>query len=316
MDFKQIRGIASILLLPFLWGCSIPLVRPNRIGWNPSLSPKTVQVNGHILFYVTKGEGDPVVLLHGYGAGMWVWEKQIEVLSRSFKVYVLDLLGHGYSDRPRVDYTPEVYIQSLKGFMDVMGISQAHLIGNSMGGGLAWAMAIFFPERVKRLVLINAVPPDVLAKVRNESFRTLVAIRNIPLLPYLVIASRSRGSVKWLLQECVADIRRVTPELVEREYQLSRIEGTTWVLYSTFKNAPRARAFQEDLSHIPHPTLLLWGKRDLIFPPDVGEELHRTIPHSTLRIIENSGHIPMWENPDEVNSAILSFLGAKATRVP
>jgi pimeloyl-ACP methyl ester carboxylesterase len=303
-----IRWIASIFLMPFLWGCSIPLVRPTRIDWNPSLPPQTIQIKGHTIFYTVKGEGKPLVLIHGYGAGIWVWEKQIEALSQFYRVYAFDVIGHGFSDRPKIPYTPENYIQYLRDFMDGVGIERATLIGNSMGGGMAWATAILFPERVDRLILINSVPPDILRQVRNESFRTLVAIKDIPLLPYLVIAGRSRNSVRLILLECVSNIKLITPEILDRQYQLSRIKGTTWVLYSTFKHAEEALTLKDQFSLIRHPTLFIWGERDLIFPPRVGETLHQAITGSKLQVIEKSGHIPMWETPDEVNRAILDFL--------
>ncbi len=304
----QFRWIVSVLLMPFLWRCSPPLVRPNRIDWNSSLSPQTIQIKGQTIFYIVKGEGEPLILIHGYGAGIWIWEKQIEVLSRSHRVYALDLIGHGFSDRLKINYTPETYIHFLKDFMDGIGIEKATLIGNSMGGGIAWAMAILFPERVQKLILINCAPPDVLDQVKNESFKTLVAIKDIPLLPYLVVASRNRSSIKWILQECVSNIKLITPEVLDRQYQLSRIKGTTWVLYSTFKNAKEGLKLKDQLSRIDHPTLLIWGERDLIFPLPVGEVLHQAIRGSKFQTIEKSGHIPMWETPDEVNQAILSFL--------
>jgi len=304
----QFRWIVSILLMPFLWGCSIPLVRPNRIEWNPSLTPQTVQIKGHTIFYIVKGEGKPLLLIHGYGAGMWVWEKQIDFLSQSYRVYALDLIGHGYSDRPKIPYTPEAYIHFLRDFMDGIGIEKAILIGNSMGGGIAWAMAALFPERVEKLILINCTPPDVLDQVRNDSFRTLVAIKDIPLLPYLVIACRSKNSVRWILLECVSDIKLITREILNRQYQLSKIKGSTWGLYSTFKNAKEAPKLKDHLAQIYQPTLLLWGGRDLIFPPSIGESLHQAIRGSKFQMIGKSGHIPMWETPEEVNQVILDFL--------
>jgi pimeloyl-ACP methyl ester carboxylesterase len=192
--------------------------------------------------------------------------------------------------------------------MDGLGIRKAILVGNSMGGGIAWAMAALFPERVKKLILIDCVPPDVLNQVRNESFRTLAAVKNIPLLPYLVIASRNKRSIKKVLEECLPDGRLITPELLNRQYQLVRIKGTIWVLYSTLKNAKKTSEMKELLSRIEQPTLLIWGERDLIFPPAVGENLHQSIKGSRFQIIEKSGHIPMWETPEEVNRAILDFL--------
>jgi pimeloyl-ACP methyl ester carboxylesterase len=195
--------------------------------------------------------------------------------------------------------------------MDGLGIKKATLVGNSMGGGIAWAMAALFPERVKKLILIDCVPPDVLNQVRNASFRTLAAIKNVPLLPYLVIASRNKRSIKKVLEECLSDGRLITPEVLNRQYQLVRIKGTIWVLYSTLKNAKKTSEIKNLLSRIHQPTLFIWGERDLIFPPAVGESLHRAIKGSKLHIIEGSGHIPMWETPDEVNRAILEFLKDK-----
>ena len=307
----RLRWIVNTLLMPFLWGRGIPLVRPTRIYWNPSLSPQTVRMNGHTIFYTVKGEGKPLLFIHGYGAGIWVWEKQIQVLSQCYRVYALDLIGHGFSDRPKIPYTPETYIHCLKDFMDGVGIEKATLIGNSMGGGVAWAMAILFPERVDRLILIDCVPPDVLHQVKNESFRMLAAIKDIPFLPYLVMAARDKSSIRQILLECISDISLITPEVVNRQYQLSKIKGTTWALYSTFRHAKEALKLKDQFSLIRKPTLFIWGERDLIFPPQVGETLHQSIAGSEFQKIEKSGHIPMWETPGEVNQAILTFLQEK-----
>jgi pimeloyl-ACP methyl ester carboxylesterase len=305
---SRLRWILSVLLAPILRERSIPLVRPTRFDWNPSLFPQTIQTNGHTISYTVKGEGEPLLLIHGYGAGIWVWEKQVEVLSQWYRVYALDLIGHGFSDRPKIPYTPETYIHCLRDFMDGVGIEKATLVGNSMGGGIAWAMAILFPERVDHLILIDCVPPDVLGQVKNESFRILAAIKGIPFLPYLIMAARNKNSIRQIFLECVSDIRLITPEVVNRQYQLSKINGTTWALYSTFKHAKEALKLKDPFSLIRNPTLFIWGEKDLIFPPEVGETLHHAIAGSNFQKIEKSGHIPMWETPDEVNRAILSFL--------
>ena len=305
---SRLQRILPVLLAPILRERSISLIRPTRIEWNPSLSPKTIQIKDRTIFYTVKGEGKPLLLIHGYGAGIWVWEKQIEALSQFYRVYALDLIGHGFSDRPKIHYTPETYIHFFRDFMDGVGIEKATLVGNSMGGGVAWATAILSPERVDRLILIDCVPPDILHQVRNESFRMLAAIKNIPILPYLVIAARNRNSIKQILLESISDIKLITPEVVNRQYQLSKIKGTTWVLYSTFKHAKEALKLKDQFALIRKPTLFIWGKRDLIFPPQVGEALHQSIKGSKFLRIEKSGHIPMWETPVEVNQAIHSFL--------
>jgi pimeloyl-ACP methyl ester carboxylesterase len=180
-----------------------------------------------------------------------------------------------------------------------------------MGGGIAWAVAALFPERVKKLILIDCIPPNVLNQVRNESFRALAAIKSIPFLPYLVISSRNRRSIRRVLEEAISDVTHITPEVVNRQYGLSRIEGTSWVLTSTLKNARDTSRLEAYLSRINHPTLLIWGERDLIFPPSVGKMLHRAINGSKLTVLEKIGHIPMWETPEEVNRIILDFLKNK-----
>jgi pimeloyl-ACP methyl ester carboxylesterase len=302
------RWIISLLSTSLSRERSTPLIRPNRIDWNHSLVPRTIQVNGNTIFYVVKGEGKPLILIHGYGAAIWLWEKQIDLLSQYYRVYALDLLGHGFSDRPKIAYTPETYIYSFRDFMDAIGVEKATLIGNSMGGGLAWSVAGIFPERVDKLILIDCIPPDVLGQVRNDSFKTLVAVEKYPFLLYLVYATRNRDSTRWILQECVMDKNLITPEIVDRQYRFSRIKGTTWSLYSTFRNAKYAMKLKEYLPRINRPTLLVWGEEDILFPPSVGEGLQRAIAGSTLQVIEKSGHIPMWETPDKVNPLILAFL--------
>jgi pimeloyl-ACP methyl ester carboxylesterase len=200
----------------------------------------------------------------------------------------------------------------LKDFLDALGIEKAALIGNSMGGGIAWAFAGLFPERVSHLILISAAPPDVLDRVTNESFRTLVAIRDLPLLPYILFGSRTKRSIRWMLHECVSDKTIITPEVMHRQYKLSMIKGSTWPLYSTFKNGEKGPELRDLLSKIHRPTLLIWGEEDLIFPPCVGLDLQQSIKNSEFRLIPRSGHIPMWETPEPVNQAILAFLKENA----
>lgn len=304
----SLRWISSIFLGALLRERSLDLVRPHRIAWAPSLTGRTVKIKGATLFYLDVGTGSPLVLIHGYGAGSWVWEKQIEILSRRHRVVALDLIGHGFSDRPRIPYTPETYILCVREFMDALGLERAVLVGNSMGGGIAWAFALQFAERVEKLVLIDSVPPDVLSHVRNESFRALIAIKRVPLLAQWVIGSRSRRSVRRVLEECLYDRSLIQEEVLDRQYHLLRIKGTTWVLYSTLVHAQEGLKFRNGLGQIACPTLLIWGEEDRVLPWSVGQALQERIPGSLLRTIPMSGHIPMWESPEKVNPLLVSFL--------
>jgi pimeloyl-ACP methyl ester carboxylesterase len=303
-----VRLAICVALTALLIGCSEPLVRPAAFGWNPAIGLKTAQVKEGTILYAIAGEGPPVILLHGFGGQIWVWEKQVAALSRHHHLYVPDLLGYGYSDRPKVEYSPAFFIDSVKQLMDRLRLQRASLVGSSMGGGIAWAFALTHPERVEKLVLIDSIPPDVVPAVRNPSFRWLLAIRNFPALPYLGVRLTTRGMLRKTLKEMVFDDRLITDQVVERQYQIGRIKGTSRVMTSTARHVEEVKRYESGLSTLRTPTLIIWGDQDEVFPLTVGKELHALIKSSKLLVIKGSGHMPMWERPDETNAAILDFL--------
>ncbi|MGH7369889.1 MAG: alpha/beta fold hydrolase, partial [Candidatus Methylomirabilaceae bacterium] len=137
-DVRSRRGgvLHPLLILTALAaGCGSPLVRPSVFEWDPALELKTARLKEGTILYAVAGDGSPVILLHGFGGQIWNWEKQVSALSRHHRLYIPDLLGYGYSDRPKVDYTPALFIDSIRQLMDHLGLQRASLIGNSMGGG-------------------------------------------------------------------------------------------------------------------------------------------------------------------------------------
>lgn len=288
-----------------------PLVRPTAFDWNPALKPKLAEIDEGTIAYVVTGEGPPLLLLHGLGGEIWMWEKQVAALSQRYRLYIPDLLGYGYSDRPNVDYTPSLFISTIRQFMDRLGVSRAGLIGNSMGGGIAWAFALAYPERVDTLVLIGSIPPQVVPAVRNRFLRWFLAIRHVPLLPYLAVALRTRGMVRTALAQVVYDDRLITDVVVERQYRISRIAGTARVVASTIRHTDEVARYANALTTLRTSTLIIWGEQDELFSVEVGQQLHASIRDSKLIVIKDSGHMPMWETPGETNRAILEFLGRK-----
>ncbi len=309
------RGRMLPLLLSLtvlVTGCGSPLIRPSAFEWNPALELKTAQLKEGTVLYAVAGAGSPVILLHGFGGQIWVWEKQVSALSRHHRLYIPDLVGYGYSDRPKVDYTPALFIDSIRQLMDHLGLQRASLIGNSMGGGIAWAFALTHPDRIDKLVLIDSIPPDAVAAVRNPSFQWFLSIRNVPILPYLAVGLHTREMLRTTLKEMVFNDRLITDAVVERQYQIGRIEGTARVMTSTVRQVEGVKRYANDLSALNTPSLIIWGDRDEVFPLPVGEALHASIKGSELLVIKESGHMPMWEHPVETNRAILEFLGARA----
>ena len=125
------------------------------------LPVRVVEVDSHRLAYLDKGQGHPVILIHGLGGSMWQWEYQQLPLSAAHRVVTLDLIGSGLSDKPAIAYTPTELVTIFGKFMDVLGIKRATLVGNSLGAGLALGFALTYPERVERLVLIGGFPPRI-----------------------------------------------------------------------------------------------------------------------------------------------------------
>ena len=192
--------------------------------------------------------------------------------------------------------------------MDQVGVSSASLIGNSMGGGIAWAFALTHPERVGKLILIDSLPPQVVLAVRNRLLRWFLAIRHVPPLSYLAAALRTRRMIQEELTQIVYNDRLITDVVVERQYRISRLAGTARVMASTIRYTDDVARYTDTLATLRKPTLIIWGERDELFPVEVGKQLHTSIRDSGLVVITDSGHMPMWEKPDETNRAILEFL--------
>lgn len=284
------------------------LVRPTAFDWNPALELRLAGIDGGEIFYTVAGEGAPVLLLHGFGGEIWMWERQVAAISKRYRLFIPDLLGYGYSDRPKVDYTPSLFIDMIRQFMDQLGMRSASLIGNSMGGGIAWAFALTYPTRVDKLVLIDSIPPQVVPAVRNRLFRWFLAIRHIPLLPYLAVALRTRRMVRVALMQVVYNDRLITEAVIERQHRIGRMAGTARVMASTVRYADEVARYADALETLRKPTLIIWGEQDELFPVAVGSQLHASIRDSELVVIKDSGHMPMWEKPDETNQAIMEFL--------
>ena len=270
---------------------------------------KTVLVHDQRIAYLDIGTGPPVILIHGFGGSMWQWEHQQHALSQHFRTLTLDLPGSGLSDKPDIDYVPEQMLDFCVGFMDALQIPQATLIGNSMGAGLAIGMALDYPSRVDKLVLIGGLPSDVLAKLTSRSFRQALESR----APSWLVSFGNwlfGGLVtESVLKEIVHNHNLLTPAVIERSNRNRRRPGIIKPIIATRNTLPSWEAdFAPRLSSITHPTMIIWGEYDRIFPVAVGEELHHRIRGSTFVRIPDAGHMPQWERPDLVNRSLIAYI--------
>jgi pimeloyl-ACP methyl ester carboxylesterase len=297
------------LAATFMSGCSSSREIPPWFDSIQRLPVHTVSVHGQRLAYLDQGQGPPVILLHGFGGSMWQWEYQQTVLSARHRVVTLDLLGSGLSDKPVIDYKPDILIAYLRGFMLDLGLEHATLIGNSMGAGLAIAFALTDPEKVERLILISGLPPRVEEALTSPIMKRAVDTR-VPVW-LAEFGSWLFGSrpTETILKEIVFDHTLLTPAVMERSNRNRRAPGLIRPLMSIRDHLPQWESqFAPRMNTITHSTLILWGEEDRLFPPQIAHDIHMMIPGSTLHLIPKAGHIPQWERPDIVNAFIIGFL--------
>jgi pimeloyl-ACP methyl ester carboxylesterase len=301
--------LAFTLLCQIMTACSSPPSIPTQFDAIERMPIHTVLVHGQRIAYLDVGAGPPIILIHGFGGSMWQWEYQQHALSQDFRVLTLDLPGAGVSDKPEIDYRPDQMLDYFVGFMDEVKIPQATLVGNSMGAGLAIGMALAHPTRVAKLVLIDGLPQHVMKKLTSPSIRRALETSAPSWLVSFGNMLFGRLMVESTLREIVHDPALLTPAVIERSNRNRQRPGLIKPIMTVRANLPLWESgFAARLGEITHPTLVLWGEEDRVFPIAVGEELLQTIKGSRFIRIPNAGHIPQWERPDLVNQELITFI--------
>ena len=289
--------------------CSSPSSIPTQFDAIERMPVRTVLVHGQRIAYLDVGAGPPVILIHGFGGSMWQWEYQQHQLSQHFRVLTLDLPGAGLSDKPDIDYRPDQMLDFFVGFMDAAKIPQATLVGNSMGAGLAIGMALTHPTRVAKLALVDGLPQHVMEKLTSPSVRRALESSAPSWLVSFGNTLFGGLMIESVLQEIVHDPALLTPAVLERSNRNRQLPGLIKPIMAVRENLPLWESgFATRLGTITHPTLVLWGEEDRVFPIAVGEELHHTIKGSRFIRIPKAGHIPQWERPDVVNQTLITFI--------
>lgn len=263
-----------------------------------------LDVDGARIHYVEAGQGEPVVLIHGLNASTYSFRYIIPELAQRFRVVALDLKGFGHSERPtKSDYSLSAQADVVAGAMEQLSIERAMVIGHSMGGAVSMRLALRHPERVKRLVLVDS------ASDREFGRGLGVAPLLRPLLylamPFTVQSGRYR---RMALRAQVHDTALLTPEFVEAHFRPSRMKGHRRALGALMVDRRRDEPLRPE--EIGAPTLILWGEHDRFLPPEAGGELALRIPNARLDLVPSAGHLPLEEQPDYCNRALLAFLGS------
>jgi len=280
-------------------------VRPAAEARDAAGRGESVLVGEQTVFAQIAGEGEPLVLLHGFGASSYSWREVLPDLARDYRVVALDLNGFGYTDRPkeREHYTREGQVQMILATLDVLGIDSAHFVGHSYGGALTFALTAKHPERVRSMILVDPASPEYPTKRR----KWFAGARPIT-YPFVRGVGLRYSFVERVFKRAYLDEELVTPELVEEYRDRLRIEGMAHAyrqLTRPRKGSPSPEVRYEDL-HVP--ALVVWGDSDALVTAEEGLAHASRLPDYRFVTIENSGHSPMEERPDEFLAVVHGFL--------
>ncbi|HKO61381.1 MAG TPA: alpha/beta hydrolase [Pyrinomonadaceae bacterium] len=291
------------------------LMRPRDVEWEDNRSnvfhadySYFADVEGVRVHYQETGPADgPIVLLiHGFAASNLVWSKVFLVLAeQGFRVIAPDLLGYGYSAKPRnLEYTIGRQAQMVVGLMNELGIKRANIVGSSYGGAVAATIALDHPMLVDKLVLVGAV-------TNNRPTRyLLMRLFGSPVIGD-ILSPLVVGSRRLLRMRMKRVYDRHSWPMDERRVQARHLplatRGTHRAIIRTVRRWDAER-IARDAHLITQPTLVVWGDRDREVPLSDGYRLHEEIPESQLKIFEACGHLPHEEYPEEFVEVVTEFL--------
>ncbi len=310
-DMKPAKMITLTLLLAVLIAGGAWLYTPDKS--RPVLEAKYLSASdeyrlvAHIRLRVRESgrQGSPVViLLHGFGASLETWEAWAKCLSANYRVVRFDLPGFGLTGPdPTGDYSDHRTLDVLTALMDQLGVERASLVGNSLGGRIAWKFAAAYPNRLDKLILIS---PDGFASPGLEYGKKPDLPFLVRLLPYILPKALVRSS----LAPAYSDPKKLTDSSLTRYRDLMLAPGV--------RDAMVVRMGQimlEDptplLRRIEAPTLILWGRQDAMIPFSNAADYVRDIPHVTLIALPELGHVPFEEAPEASVKPVEQFLGSR-----
>jgi pimeloyl-ACP methyl ester carboxylesterase len=249
----------------------------------------------------------PIVLLHGTSASLHTWEGWVSGLKEQRRIIRMDLPGFALTGpNPENDYSMQAYAKFIKAFLDQLEVKQCVLAGNSLGGGIAWVTAHAYPDRVTKLILVDAsgYPPES-AKLKPDipiGFK----IARLPLARDLMKSVLPRQVVADSLAQVYGDPSKVSAELIDLYYEMALREGNRRALGRRMDQG--YTGVVEHIAQLNLPTLILWGGQDRLIGLEFAERFAKDIKGSKLVAFHELGHVPHEESPEKTLPALQAFL--------
>ena len=286
-------------------------ILPNGQVPRPDTHDYFVTIN-NVKYHYTEypGPGETIFLLHGFASSTYTWEKVAPVLqARGYHVWALDMKGFGWSDKPEdADYSPWQLMKEVNAWMDKMGLEDVVLVGNSLGGAIAWNMALVYPEKVKKLVLIDAA-----GFMHETQMPVPVRLAGLPGAAGVARLFLGRWIVQDTLKQVYFDSAAVTAEQINAYYNRLCTENALGALTALGRSISTisSKEYALRIPEIQVDTLIIWGRDDAWIPLKDGFKFKETLPNATLEVIPFCGHAPQEEKPEETAHLIIDFLAEK-----
>ena len=303
MKKKLLIAIFLLLLVPITIYFAFPEVLYNysitSIRKSAGLSKKVIEVDKYFIHYLEGGQGETILLLHGFGADKDNWPRFAESLTENYHVVAVDLPGFGESSKIATDsYNIATQVKRLNRIVETLGLQKFHIGGNSMGGAISGKYAVSYPDKVLSLALLNTAG---IHSAQESEFSKLVAKGENPLL------SKTPEAFKRTLEFVFVEPPPIPGRIID---YLTRQA----VLHRDFNKkifnqlVKENYSLEDDLSNITTKTLVIWGDKDRVIHVSSTDVIKNKLPDSTIAILKDCGHLPMLERPEETAMYYIDFL--------
>ena len=306
---RKVAWVSSLMAVMLICGCGLPAIdgRGDAAGLQPG-KPR-FEYRGTSINYEDQGQGQPLILLHGFGASTYSWRHVMPHFSRSYRVIAIDLKGFGLSDKPLDDdYTVRDQSRIISEFIRVHHLENVILAGHSLGGAVSLLTYLMQSDhdthRISKLILLDTAS-------YKQDLPAFISILRVPVLNELsLLLTSSNFKSRMILRQAFFDHSKITEEMVTTYGSYLSLPGASQALIKTAN-----QILPSDLEEISGrykgiavPVLLIWGEKDEIVPLEVGRRLAGNIPHAELVVVPNCGHVPQEECPNQTIEAMESFL--------
>lgn len=290
-----------------------------HVPWETgSFQDRYVDVKGIRTRYWQMGEsGPPVILVHGLGASVEYWVRNVAAFAGHFRVYAVDIVGFGRTDKPPgFDYSFDNVADFMAAFLDAVGLDSVHWVGNSMGGLVVMVTATRHPERTRSVALVDAAG-------FGRQVTWLFRVMSIPMMGEVMLNLGTHG-MRYLMRHLFANPAEVPSSWVSALVDIMRPPDTRRAFLKVLRSGVDLWGVKRHVVEIvprlmdlyDFPTLVLWGRQDRILPFKQGLNALAKIPGAQLHVWDGAGHLPMLEKAASFNGVVLNWLDEASSLPP